>query len=412
MRRSPPHPGGRGQSASAHRRGSRERLPRRRRDGAGGLRQVDPARRVGGAPRTVRSAGCRWTASTTTPRRCSPCWLRPTGGSRRSTPTWSPTWAASVCRCWVAPRRAWPPRSGPAPSPFVLMLDDLHELRSPDCHDALGVVIAGIPAGSQLVAASRSEQPHLPRLRASGDAFELGAGDLALDAAGARADLLAGPRRPHARGGRRGDRAHRRLAGRPLPRRADRQGQPRRGADDHRRRPLRRRLPVPRVLGAAARGTPAVPAAHGGARPALRPHCATRCSGEPDAQAQLRELEASNLFLVPLDRRREWYRYHALFREFLLGELRRVEPDLIDEAAPAGRGLVRGERIAGPGPRAPAEHRPSGTGASQLVTRSWCCRPTAPARSSTVQRWLVGARRRRSRRRTRRWPCSPAGSPR
>ena len=44
---------------------------------------------------------------------------------------------------------------------------------------------------------------------------------------------------------------------------------------------------------------------------------------------RLRRLEASSLFLVPLDRRREWYRYHGLFREFLLGELRRVEPDVI-----------------------------------------------------------------------------------
>jgi LuxR family maltose regulon positive regulatory protein len=35
------------------------------------------------------------------------------------------------------------------------------------------------------------------------------------------------------------------------------------------------------------------------------------------------------LFLIPLDRRREWYRYHALFREFLLGELRRIEPDAV-----------------------------------------------------------------------------------
>ena len=51
--------------------------------------------------------------------------------------------------------------------------------------------------------------------------------------------------------------------------------------------------------------------------------------GAPGAQEQLRSLEASSLFLVPLDRRREWYRYHALFREFLLGELRRVEPDII-----------------------------------------------------------------------------------
>ena len=72
-----------------------------------------------------------------------------------------------------------------SPNPFVLMLDDLHELRSPDCHDVLSVAISGIPRGSQLVAASRSEQPHLPRLRVTGEALELLAGDLALDAAGA-----------------------------------------------------------------------------------------------------------------------------------------------------------------------------------------------------------------------------------
>ena len=58
--------------------------------------------------------------------------------------------------------------------------------------------------------------------------------------------------------------------------------------------------------------------------------CAPLCDavlGEPGAQEHLRRLEASNMFLIPLDRRREWYRYHALFREFLLGELRRVEPE-------------------------------------------------------------------------------------
>ena len=51
--------------------------------------------------------------------------------------------------------------------------------------------------------------------------------------------------------------------------------------------------------------------------------------GESDAREQLRSLEASSLFLIPLDRRREWYRYHGLFREFLLGELVRVEPDVV-----------------------------------------------------------------------------------
>ena len=83
----------------------------------------------------------------------------------------------------AAPRLAAALRTSPVP--FVLMLDDLHELRSPACHDVLSVVISGIPRGSQLVAASRSEQPHLPRLRASGEALEFVASDLALDAIGA-----------------------------------------------------------------------------------------------------------------------------------------------------------------------------------------------------------------------------------
>ena len=62
--------------------------------------------------------------------------------------------------------------------------------------------------------------------------------------------------------------------------------------------------------------------------------CAPLCDAlleDAGSQDRLHELEASNSFLLPLDRRREWYRYHPLFREFLLGELRRVEPDVIVE---------------------------------------------------------------------------------
>ena len=50
----------------------------------------------------------------------------------------------------AAPRLAAAFRA--SPSPFVLMLDDVHELGSPACHDVLGVVVSGIPRGSQLVA--------------------------------------------------------------------------------------------------------------------------------------------------------------------------------------------------------------------------------------------------------------------
>ena len=45
----------------------------------------------------------------------------------------------------------------------------------------------------------------------------------------------------------------------------------------------------------------------------------------------LESLEGSNLLVVPLDRHREWYRYHHLFRELLQAELDRREPELILE---------------------------------------------------------------------------------
>ncbi|HEY5784448.1 MAG TPA: hypothetical protein VIT65_06705 [Microlunatus sp.] len=127
-----------------------------------------------------------------------------------------------------------------SPIPFVLMLDDSHELRSPGCLDVLGVLISGLPQGSQLVLASRQEQPHLSRLRATGDVIEFVAADLALDAAGA-AQVFAATRVniTHPRYGCRGRRPDRRMAGRGLPRSQDRQRQRRQCPDDHRRRPLR-----------------------------------------------------------------------------------------------------------------------------------------------------------------------------
>jgi LuxR family maltose regulon positive regulatory protein len=50
---------------------------------------------------------------------------------------------------------------------------------------------------------------------------------------------------------------------------------------------------------------------------------------QPGAAAILADLAGSNLLLVPLDRRGEWYRYHHLFRDMLLAELHRREPGLM-----------------------------------------------------------------------------------
>jgi LuxR family maltose regulon positive regulatory protein len=43
----------------------------------------------------------------------------------------------------------------------------------------------------------------------------------------------------------------------------------------------------------------------------------------------LRELARRNLFVVPLDEQGEWYRYHHLFSELLLYELRSSRPELV-----------------------------------------------------------------------------------
>jgi LuxR family maltose regulon positive regulatory protein len=40
-------------------------------------------------------------------------------------------------------------------------------------------------------------------------------------------------------------------------------------------------------------------------------------TGRDDGDAFLRQIEEANLFLIPLDERREWYRYHRLFADFL-----------------------------------------------------------------------------------------------
>src|SRR5499427_10860545 len=51
--------------------------------------------------------------------------------------------------------------------------------------------------------------------------------------------------------------------------------------------------------------------------------------GQSGSATVLADLGRSNLLLVPLDRRGEWYRYHHLFRDMLLAELHRLDPGLM-----------------------------------------------------------------------------------
>jgi LuxR family maltose regulon positive regulatory protein len=53
--------------------------------------------------------------------------------------------------------------------------------------------------------------------------------------------------------------------------------------------------------------------------------------GQHDSQAQLGSLEQANLFVVPLDDERRWYRYHQLFAQVLQQRLQHSAPSLIPE---------------------------------------------------------------------------------
>jgi LuxR family maltose regulon positive regulatory protein len=50
-------------------------------------------------------------------------------------------------------------------------------------------------------------------------------------------------------------------------------------------------------------------------------------TGQDDGQATLEVLERANLFIVPLDNERRWYRYHRLFADLLRRRLRQAQPD-------------------------------------------------------------------------------------
>lgn len=60
--------------------------------------------------------------------------------------------------------------------------------------------------------------------------------------------------------------------------------------------------------------------------------CAPLCNavtGQEDGRGMLEALERGNLFVIPLDDQRQWYRYHHLFAEVLLAHLQEAQPDRV-----------------------------------------------------------------------------------
>ena len=101
-------------------------------------------------------------------------------------------------------------------------------------------------------------------------------------------------------------------------------------------------------------------------------------TGRADGHRHLAELARGGLLLAPLDRRGEWYRYHALFRELLQAELRSDAAALLPELHQRAAALARRQRRRRR--RADARRRGRGLGPRGAAGRRALGRPAAPRR--------------------------------
>jgi LuxR family maltose regulon positive regulatory protein len=99
-------------------------------------------------------------------------------------------------------------------------------------------------------------------------------------------------------------------------------------------------------------------------------------TGQHGGKAMLESLDRANLFVVPLDDSRRWYRYHHLFADVLHTHLLDDQPDdvLICTGGPAGGTSRTGNR-----PRRSATRWPPGTSSEQRTSSSWRSRHCAGA---------------------------------
>jgi LuxR family transcriptional regulator, maltose regulon positive regulatory protein len=219
----------------------------------------------------------------------------------------------------------------PEAEPATVVLDHVEAVVNQECQYVLTEFALRLPPGWQVVMASRHALP-LPvsRLRLQGQLVELTAQDLAMspDEAGALLDRLGG--------GMAGERPETlveltegwpiglyfaglalRTGGRPVT--AISSGAVDQFVDGYLRAELFAQL-SPAEIEFLTRTS------------VVERICGPLCDAIVDGAGSgrlLEDLERRNLLVIPLDRRREWYRYHHLFRDLLLAELHRGGPELV-----------------------------------------------------------------------------------
>ena len=217
-------------------------------------------------------------------------------------------------------------------TPVALVLDDVHVLRNQECRAALSVLADHVPDHSRLVLAGRGAPPlRTARLRAEGRILEIGPADLSLtreEAGGLLreagvmlgADEVTGLYQ----------RTEGWATGLYLAALYLREGGLLSGAaaafggddllvSEYVESEFLARIPQPQRVFLTRTAV-------------LDRMCGPLCEAvldRPGCGADLARLARSNLLLIPLDRRGQWYRYHHLFRDMLLAELERTNAALI-----------------------------------------------------------------------------------
>src|SRR5712691_8812964 len=214
---------------------------------------------------------------------------------------------------------------------LVLMLDDYHVIDAREIHDGMTFLLDHLPPRLHLVIASRADPPlPLARLRARGELVEIRAEDLrfapdevasyfhdsmGLDLSAQDVAVLEGRTE--------GWIAALQLAALSMQGRSDVTGFIAGFAGDDRyivdylvEEVLQRQ---PDTVRSFLRDTSILDRLSG-------PLC-DAVTGLDDGKATLEALERANLFVVPLDDRRRWYRYHHLFADVLRAHLLEEQPD-------------------------------------------------------------------------------------
>jgi LuxR family maltose regulon positive regulatory protein len=216
--------------------------------------------------------------------------------------------------------------------PFVLVIDHIEAIHDQRCCDAIAELALSLPSGSQLALASRAEPPvPIVRFRAQGMLLEIGVGDLAMEPDEARellaaadvvlsdADVLELVQRTE------GWPVGLYLAALAVKADGVRPGVAIAFSGDD-------RLMADYLRAEVLARLPPATAAFLIRTSVLDQLCGPLCDAVMGAEGSrqiLESLESSNLLLVPLDRRREWYRCHLLLRDLLRTELTRSTPELV-----------------------------------------------------------------------------------